>query len=127
AAFRAGWDAWCDSQQSALEQAAEAARTQLETAEQRMQYARLRLLLKQRPQLVVIQSPYRALVQPLIAFIDALRDANPQRTVSVLLPEFVPARWWEALLHNQSALRLKFALYSDPGVAVLNVPYHLPR
>jgi amino acid transporter len=127
AAFRARWDAWCDSQQSALEQAAEAARTQMETAEQRMQYARLRLLLKQRPQLVVIQSPYRALVQPLIAFIDALRDANPQRTVSVLLPEFVPARWWEALLHNQSALRLKLALYSDPGVAVLNVPYHLPR
>jgi hypothetical protein len=76
---------------------------------------------------VVIQSPYRALVQPLIAFIDALRDANPQRTVSVLLPEFVPARWWETLLHNQSALRLKLALYSDPGVAVLNMPYHLPR
>ncbi len=80
---------------------------------------------RQGPQFVVIQSPYRALVAPLVAYIDAIRDINPNATVTVVLPEFVPARWWEQILHNQSALRLKLALYSDPGVVVVNVPYHL--
>ncbi|HEX6817422.1 MAG TPA: hypothetical protein VF120_03545, partial [Ktedonobacterales bacterium] len=82
---------------------------------------------RQGPQFVVIESPYRALVAPLVAYIDALRDANPKSTVTVVLPEFVPAHWWEHILHNQSALRLKLALYSDPGVVVVNVPYHLRR
>lgn len=77
------------------------------------------------PRLVVVSSPYRSLVAPLIAYVDALRDANPARTVSVVLPEFVPAHWWERALHNQTALRLKLALYSDPGVVVVSVPYHL--
>jgi amino acid transporter len=77
------------------------------------------------PQLVVIESPYRSLVSPLVAYIDALRDENPDATVSVVLPEFVTAHLWERLLHNQTALRLKFALYSRPGVVVINVPYHL--
>jgi len=77
--------------------------------------------------MVVLQSPYRALVPPLVRYIEMLRDVNPQRTVSVLLPEFVPAHWWESLLHNQTALRLKLALYSDAGVVVFNIPYHLPQ
>ena len=99
----------------------------METSEQRAEYTRLKGILKRRPQLVVIHSPYRSLVPPLVAYIDALRDANAHKTVSVLLPEFVPNHWWETLLHNQTALRLKLALYADPGVVVVNIPYHLPR
>jgi amino acid transporter len=127
AGFRADWEQWVAEQQTALEQITEAARIQMETAAQRAEYARLKRLLKHRPQLVVIHSPYRALVPPLVAYIDALRDANRHKTVSVLLPEFVPTHWWQGLLHNQTALRLKLALYADPGVVVLNLPYHLPR
>jgi len=75
----------------------------------------------------MIESPFRSLIPPLIAYIDALREDNPDATVTVILPEFVPNHWWERFLHNQTALRLKLALYSKPGVVVVNVPYHLPR
>lgn len=126
-AFRSEWEQWAAEQQVALEQATEAVRMAAETPVGWAEYARVRALLKEQPQLVVIQSPYRALVPPLVRYIDMLRDVNPYRTVSVLLPEFVPVHWWESLLHNQTALRLKLALYSDPGVVVLNVPYHLPQ
>ena len=79
------------------------------------------------PQLVIIESPYRSLIAPLITYIDAVREDNPDATISVILPEFVPAHWWERILHNQTAFRLKLALYTHPGVVVINVPYHLPR
>jgi hypothetical protein len=75
--------------------------------------------------LVQIESPYRSLVGPLLAFIDEERRQDPRATVSVILPEFVPRRWWEHLLHNQTALRLKGALLFHPGVVVTSVPYHL--
>jgi amino acid transporter len=77
------------------------------------------------PRLVMIESPYRALLPPLIAYIDALRDFHPDAVITVVLPEFIPAHWWERALHNQTALRLKLALYSHPNVVVANVPYHL--
>ena len=77
------------------------------------------------PRLVVIDSPYRSLTPPLLAYIDALRDFHPDAVITVVLPEFVPAHWWERALHNQTALRLKLALYSHPNVVVANVPYHL--
>ncbi|MFI5272912.1 MAG: APC family permease [Ktedonobacterales bacterium] len=79
------------------------------------------------PRLVLIESPYRSLVAPLVSYIDAVRDANPNSVVTVILPEFVPAHWWERILHNQTALRLKLALYAQHGVVVANVPYHLAR
>lgn len=79
------------------------------------------------PQLVVIESPYRSMVKPLVSYIDAMRDANPTATISVVLPEYVPAHFWERILHNQTALRLKLALYYHPSVVVINVPYHLPH
>ena len=79
------------------------------------------------PQLVVIESPYRSMVKPLVSYIDAMRDANPTATISVVLPEYVPAHFWERVLHNQTALRLKLALYYHPSVVVINVPYHLPH
>ena len=126
-AFRSEWDEWAAEQQAALEQATEAARMAAETPSGWAEYAHMQALVKERPKVVVIQSPYRALVPPVVRYIEVLRDANPHRTVTVLLPEFVPAHWWEGLLHNQTALRLKLALYADPGVVVLSLPYHLPQ
>jgi hypothetical protein len=75
--------------------------------------------------LIMIESPFRSLVGPLLRYIDALHEARPQETIVVVLPEYVPRRWWEHLLHNQTALRLKGALLFRPGVVVANVPYHL--
>jgi amino acid transporter len=77
--------------------------------------------------LVVLESPYRSLAGPLLAYIDALHESHPQDTIVVVLPEYVPGHWWEHLLHNQTALRLKAALLFHPGVIVANVPYHLAR
>ncbi len=79
----------------------------------------------QKVPLVIIESPYRSLVGPLLAYIDARREQEPDHVVTVILPEFVPSHWWEHLLHNQTALRLKWALLFRPGVVVTNVPYHL--
>jgi hypothetical protein len=77
--------------------------------------------------LVIIESPYRSLAGPLLAYIDALQETHPADTVTVVLPEYVPNHWWEHLLHNQTALRLKAALLFHPGVVVTNVPYHVSR
>ena len=78
-------------------------------------------------QLTIIESPYRSLVGPLLAYIDAMHAQHPGKTLTVVLPEMVPAHWWEQVLHNQTALRLKAALLFRPGVVVADVPYHLKR
>jgi hypothetical protein len=78
-------------------------------------------------ELVIVESPYRSLGGPLLAYIDALKDTHPGDTITVVLPEFVPSHWWEQLLHNQTALRLKAALLFHPGVVVANVPYHMAQ
>jgi amino acid transporter len=78
-------------------------------------------------QLVIIESPYRSLAGPLLAYVDALQETHPKDTVTVVLPEYVPSHWWEHLLHNQTALRLKGALLFHPGVVVTNVPYHVSK
>jgi amino acid transporter len=75
--------------------------------------------------LVVIETPYRALVAPLLAYIDLVDRQEENDTITVVLPEFVAKHWWEHLLHNQTALRLKAALLFRPGTIVVNVPYHL--
>jgi hypothetical protein len=75
--------------------------------------------------LVIIESPYRSLTGPLLAYIDALKETHVRDTIAVVLPEFVPSSWWEHLLHNQTALRIKGALLFRPGIVVVNVPYHL--
>jgi amino acid transporter len=77
--------------------------------------------------LVIIESPYRSLVRPLLAYIDTLHRQQAARVLTVVLPEFVPTHWWEHLLHNQTALRLKGALLGRPGIVVTSVPYHLDR
>jgi amino acid transporter len=77
--------------------------------------------------LVVVESPYRALVGPLLRYLDALQAQDPGRPVLVVLSEVVPRHWWENLLHNQTALRLKLRLFSRPNTIVADVPYHLPE
>jgi hypothetical protein len=77
--------------------------------------------------LTIIESPFRSLVGPLLAYIDAMHAQHPGKTLTVVLPEIVPAHWWEQVLHNQTALRLKAALLFRPGVVVADVPYHLRR
>ena len=77
-------------------------------------------------QFVVIESPFRSLLAPLIAYISAAMEVHPESTMTVVLPEFVPRRWWEHLLHNQTALRLKAALFFRPNIVVTNVPFHTP-
>ena len=76
-------------------------------------------------ELVVVQSPYRALIGPLLAYLDALQQQAPERPILVVLSEFVPRHWWEYLLHNQTALRIKLRLFMRPNTIVADVPYHL--
>ena len=77
--------------------------------------------------LVLIESPYRSLVGPLVSYIVELQQQNPGVTINVVLPEYVPSHWWEQVLHNQTALRIKAALLFRPGVVVTSVPYHTKR
>ena len=74
--------------------------------------------------LVVLQSPYRSLTGPLTAYLDEVRKER-NHVVTVILPEFVSDRWWHSLLHNNSALQIKFALMNRPGVVVSNARYFL--
>lgn len=75
--------------------------------------------------LVIIESPYRSLIGPLLSYIDALDKQSPDDTVTIVLPEFLPAKPWEYLLHNQSALRLKASLLFRRNTVVADVPYML--
>ncbi len=75
-------------------------------------------------ELVVVESPYRALIGPLLAYMDALQRQAPDRPILVVLAEFVPRHWWENLLHNQTALRLKLRLFARRNTIVADVPYH---
>lgn len=75
--------------------------------------------------LLVIESPYRSLINPLLAYLDTLHERHPNETLTVILPEYVVSHWWETILHNQTALRLKAALLFRPGIVVSNIPHHL--
>jgi len=75
--------------------------------------------------LEILASPFRSVMEPLLEYIEITNDERPDDFVTVLLPEFVPARWWHHLLHNQRALLIKGALLFKPNVVVTSVPYHL--
>ncbi|MEY4634482.1 MAG: hypothetical protein RJA55_280 [Acidobacteriota bacterium] len=77
--------------------------------------------------LVVLQSPYRSMSEPLLDYIDRLERENPDDYITVVLPEFVVKHWWHHLLHNQSALALKAALWFRPRVVTTSVPFHLKQ
>ena len=75
--------------------------------------------------LTVIYSPYREITRPILNFVASVRRESPRDVVTVFIPEYVVGRWWENLLHNQSALRLKGRLLFEPGVMVTSVPWQL--
>jgi hypothetical protein len=75
--------------------------------------------------LVVLESPYRSLMEPLLEYIGQVSGENPSGYVTIVLPEFVPARWWHHLFHNQRALLIKGALLFKPNTVVTSVPFHL--
>ena len=77
--------------------------------------------------LVVLQSAYRSLMEPLLEYIEQVDAERPDDFVTIVLPEFVPARWWHHLLHNQRALLIKGALLFKPNTVVTSVPFHLRK
>ena len=74
--------------------------------------------------LVVLESPYREIIRPVLDYVRTLRS-SPRDVVTVFIPEYVVGHWWENLLHNQSALRLKARLLFEPGVMVTSVPWQM--
>ena len=77
--------------------------------------------------LVVLDSPYRSLVRPLLNYIEEVDSRWDNDMVTVILPEFVPARWWHNLLHNQTSLLIKGALLFRKNKVVTSVPYQLEK
>jgi amino acid transporter len=75
--------------------------------------------------LKVLSSPYREITRPVVDYVKSLRTGNPRDVVIVYIPEYVLGRWYEQVLHNQSALRLKARLLFTPGVMVASVPWQL--
>lgn len=75
--------------------------------------------------LVVLESPYRSILRPLLEYIDRMEKQGEGRYLTVVLPEFIPSHWWEHFLHNQTALLVKAALLFKPGKVTVSVPYHL--
>lgn len=76
--------------------------------------------------LVILESPYRLLLEPLVGYIEkiaALRQ--PNETITVVVPQFVPRRWWHQLLHAQTGVMLRLALINYPGIVITSVPYQV--
>src|SRR5712692_1372933 len=108
--------------------AAHVAMDEQEVEEMQSKWERLQkhLAPEEETYLVVIESPYRSLLRPLLAYIDTVHAMHPEETLTVILPEFVVAHWWEYPLHNQTAFQLKTALLARPGIVVTDIPQHLP-
>jgi hypothetical protein len=75
--------------------------------------------------LTIIESRGRGITRPIVDYVQRIREQAPHDVVTVVIPEYIVGHWWEQLLHNQSALRLKSRLLFQPNVMVTNVPYHL--
>lgn len=75
--------------------------------------------------LVILESPYRETVRPILRYVRHLRREHPGDAISVIIPEYVVGRWWEQTLHNQTALRIRSRLRHEPGVSVTSVPWQL--
>ena len=71
--------------------------------------------------------PYRSVTEPLRDYIDSVREKHKDAIITVVLPEFVPSRWWHNLLHNQTALFIKGLLLFKTGVVSTSVPFHLKK
>ena len=77
--------------------------------------------------LVVLESPFRSLMEPLLEYVEEVIKDNPWDFVTLVLPEFVPKKWWHHLLHNQRALLIKGALLFKQNLVVTSVPFHLRK
>ncbi len=77
--------------------------------------------------LVVLDSPRHSLLKPFLEYLDRLQGQGENHFVTIVIPEFIPAKWWQYLLHNQTAFLLKGALLFRKNVVVTDVPYHLRR
>src|SRR5207244_12904299 len=77
--------------------------------------------------LVVLTSPYRSLLRPLLDYIDQIQSRGDEQMVTIVLPEFLPRRWWQHIVHNQTALLIKGALLFRKNTVVADVPYLLKR
>ena len=77
--------------------------------------------------LVIIESPLRAFMRPLLTYVDMHHRQHPHGFVTIVLPEFITAHWWERFLHNRTAEHLTQAFKRHPNIAVVNVPYLLKR
>ncbi len=76
--------------------------------------------------LVILESPYRLFIEPVMAFIETLLvNRQPTEVMTIVVPQFVTQHWWENLLHNQTALMLRFALLFKKGLVILEVPYNV--
>jgi hypothetical protein len=75
--------------------------------------------------LKVVASPYREITRPVLDYVKRISKESPRTVVTVFIPEYVVGHWWEQILHNQSALRLKGRLLFMPGVMVTSVPWQL--
>lgn len=77
--------------------------------------------------LIIMESPYRSLIEPLFKYLDEVQAERENHVVTVVLPEFVPARWWHRLLHNHSGILLKLALLFKKDIVVTNIRYQLAQ
>jgi amino acid transporter len=77
--------------------------------------------------LVIMHSPYRSIIEPLMDYIDGIRERYKDGIITVVLPEFVPQKWWHHLLHNQTALFIKGVILFKKGVVSTSVPFHLRK
>jgi hypothetical protein len=75
--------------------------------------------------LVSIETPYRSVISPILTYLEKMHEREPNDTITVVIPEFIPAKWWQRLLHNQTAFRLRSALFNRPGIVVTSIPYQL--
>jgi hypothetical protein len=77
--------------------------------------------------LTILKSPYRSIIQPLTQFIKEIDEKDPDDLVTVVIPSFVPAKWWHNFLHNQSSVLLRIALTGMKNVVITSVNTHLSK
>jgi hypothetical protein len=76
--------------------------------------------------LVILESPYRLLLEPLLSYIQEIADRRqPNETITIVVPQFVPRQRWASLLHTQAAFILRLALLFKPGIVITDVPYQV--
>jgi hypothetical protein len=75
--------------------------------------------------LVILDSPYRLLIEPLLEYVEAIAPAPAEEIITIVVPQFVPKKWWHNGLHMQTAWMLRLALLFKPGIVITDVPYQV--